>query len=85
MVNKFFMFDPLGGIKFFGTAEAARIAAEEVLELFRDESAEGWSDEVTEVCWGEVRQQVEETSRRPACAEYPAVLDEIVDYGFKDV
>ena len=39
------------------TEGEARAAAEHGLDYFRDESGEGWSEEVEHVCWGEIRQQ----------------------------
>lgn len=59
--SAWFSYDPEGhGMLFHDTADAARRAAESAMEVERDEaSAEfgGWSDLVTDICWGEVRQR----------------------------
>lgn len=61
--RKWFAHDPNGyGLTFHLTEEAARSAAEAALDAERDCSGDGWSANVDEVCWGEVRQRATLTS-----------------------
>jgi len=65
-MNKFFSYSPNGsGLGFHSTAEEARAAAESELDQERDLAGEGWSEEVGQICWGEVRQFAKE-SQTPA-------------------
>lgn len=48
------------------TEEAARKTAEEALDLERAEAGEGWSEDASSICWGEVKGWVEETDLGPA-------------------
>lgn len=88
-----FSYDPGDGFETHDTEAAARERAEKALQYYKDEAAgDGWSDEVTQVCWGKVAQQVEETSRkqRPPDSELDCGVDkdgtiwgewdEILDY-----
>lgn len=62
---KFFSYDPDVGMEFYATAEEARLRAMENLELHRDEAADdGWSEEIGELCWGEIKQAAIETERK---------------------
>ena len=56
-MNRFFSFDG-EGFETHDTPEAAKAAAEAWLDYYRDESGDGWSEEVTNIYWGEIRQQV---------------------------
>lgn len=80
--KRFFSYDPNAGIEFHATAAEAEAAADSVLDGYRDNAPEGWDENVESVCWGEVRQQVMETERRPATpddAYYPDCT-QVVDY-----
>lgn len=69
----YFSNDP-DGMQFHDSADAARHAAELTLETHRCEAEEdGWSDAVTDICWGEVRQRV---------AQIPTRAEDGVDYAF---
>ena len=67
------------------TEEEARDATKESFQCYQDEAYEGWSDDVTEVCWGEVRQAVVEISSCYVTKEDPRDWDEIVDYALKNI
>ena len=88
-----FSYDPCDGFETHATETAARERAEKALQYEKDEAAgDGWNEEVTQICWGKVAQQVEETSRkqRPPDSELDCGVDkdgtswgewdEIVDY-----
>lgn len=86
-MKKYFSYNPNGsGFCFHDTAGDARTEAEKALDAEAEEAAEGWSEEVTDICWGEVRQGVVEKNRRKATEEdccYPD-CDEFVEYAIED-
>lgn len=59
----YFSYDPDCGFEQHDTAEEARKAAETALDHYRDQAADGWSEEVESICWGEIRGSVRETER----------------------
>jgi hypothetical protein len=82
-IPRFFSYDPNGsGLTVHETAEAAKQEATEAFDGERDQAIDGWSDEVTQICWGELRGAVEETSRE----ETPGGdFDYRVEYALVDV
>ena len=54
---EYFGYCPRRGFKEFVTQEGAIEYAENSLKHFRNESGEGWDDEVAGICWGEIKQQ----------------------------
>lgn len=89
-MKKYFSNDPNGdGLVFHKAATVARAAAVEALVDERDRATGGeWSDEVTDICWGEVIEHVVETERRPVERDddgdpLNADVDEYVDYGLE--
>ena len=86
-VRRYFSFDPDGGIAFHVTAAAAKKRAEDALDEEREVSGDGWSESIEEICWGEVRGGVVETSRRPAteAEKTMSYCEEIVDYALVPV
>lgn len=55
----FFSYDPDTGIKFHYESEEAEEAAQAALDAERVCAGDGeWSDNVTDICWGEVSQSV---------------------------
>jgi hypothetical protein len=92
--GRWFSYDPdNNGFEIHDTEAAARKTAEEAISYEKEEaSSGGWSDSVTQICWGKVAQKVEETMRkkRPPEAELDCGVDkdgtnwgewdEIVDY-----
>lgn len=64
-MSAYFSYSPGTGFDTHKTLEEARAAAEEELAVFRDEAADGWSEEVTSICYGTVTGQVVESERMP--------------------
>ena len=54
---KFFSYCPDEGFETHNTAEEAKKAADDSIDSFRDNAEDGWSEEVDQVCWGEVKEQ----------------------------
>lgn len=89
---KYFSYDPEGdGFTLHNTAEEAKQAAENDLACHREWSCEGWSDSVSDVCWGEIKQmakKVREMTKEEA--EHVGIyvsndFDYICDYELGDV
>lgn len=63
----FFSYDPLNdGLQFHETLEQAQNKADESLKLYRHKASDGWPEDITEICWGEVCERVELISTDPA-------------------
>jgi hypothetical protein len=86
MPDRFFSYDPDNGFETHQTLEQAKSAAGKCLGSYRDDAHEGWADEVTGICWGEIKQIIAETERRPRTDEdnCDPDLDEFVDYKLVD-
>jgi hypothetical protein len=82
-MKRFFSFDPNAGFDTYNTAEEARIATEGFLDEEREEAGEGWSEEVTQICWGEIRQATKETDLGPA--PHGSDYDRYINYVLVDV
>lgn len=55
-----FSYDPGDGFETHDTESEARKRAEDALQYYKDEApSDGWSEEVTQVCWGKCAQKVE--------------------------
>lgn len=82
-MNRFFVYGYDGQFDTLETAEEAQSEAEAHLDIYRDESPDGWSEDAGSICWGEIRQsaQIVSRERAPEGSEF----DEIIDYGLKDV
>jgi len=80
---RFFVHDPECGDEFFDTAEEAKAHAESLLDEYRDGSGDGWNEIVTNICWGEVREQCVLMTCVPAPPG--SEFDEIWDFGFREV
>lgn len=84
-MKRFFSFDPEGDFELHDTAEQAQAAAQSSLDQYRDEAPDGWNENVDRVCWGEIREQVVETMRRPYDPKQDFFMDPececVVDYG----
>ena len=57
---KFFSYDPDDGFELHATEEDAKTRAQNAIDMYRDDAAEGWAEEVDGVCWGELRQAAAE-------------------------
>ena len=84
---RFFSYCPDCLFDIHRTAEEAKQAAEDHLEHYRNEAGDGWSEDVTGVCWGEIKQETVETERRARTDDdmCDPEFAEIVDYGLMDV
>ena len=86
--QRYFSYSCEEGIAFHPTETKAKEAAEQYLHDEREQACEGWSEEVEEICWGEVKGRVVEVFRRPREESDTFVssdCDEIVDYALLDV
>lgn len=60
----------------YDTEADAKDAAEAAFEFYRNNAGEGYDEELEYVAWGEVRERVVETLRRPWCEEAGCDLDD---------
>jgi hypothetical protein len=81
-VNRFFAYDPNGGgIDFFKTAKEAKDHASKAFDEEQNIAADdGWQEEVTSLCWGEIKEGVVEVSRRE---DESGKFDVIIEYALK--
>lgn len=85
---KYFSYCPDEGFELHETAEQAQEAVNNALDFERGEASEGWADYVDQFCWGELKQRVVETMRRPRTDEdtfVSADYDTIVGYALVNV
>lgn len=82
-----FSFDCENGIAFHDTEAEAKARAEESFDQARDFADEGWDENVTDICWGEVRGKVNEVpgSLRSPKPEDRTDFDLIIDYALTDI
>ena len=66
----------------FRSVSQSRYPAEESLQAYRDVADEGWDDEVTGVCWGEIKQETVELPTGELINDYG---DYVADYELRDV
>ncbi len=55
-VYKYFGYCPESGFETFETKKEAKGYALSSIDYFREEASEGWPDEVSNVCWGEIKE-----------------------------
>lgn len=60
MNNKYFTYDPDQGLETHPTAEKAKQEAEDFIDHYRDNEADGWDEFVEQVCWGVITEQAVE-------------------------
>ena len=88
-MNRFFSYCPDCGIDDHATAEEAEKHADGCLDHYRDDAPDGWDENVTSICWGEIKGSVLETERRPFNPETDHGIDPdckfVVDYGIVPV
>lgn len=93
MEYKYFAYCPDSGFETFQTREEAEKYAQEAIDWFRDSASEGWNEEVSGVCWGEIKQETVMTcckTVKEAEEELGVIIDATcysgyADYGLKDV
>lgn len=81
----FFSYVPEEGFELHSTEDGARDRAGKFLDAARlDAVTEGWPEDVIEICWGELRERVQEIGRRQAteedCLPDDFDSDEVVAY-----
>lgn len=81
-MSRYFARDADGNSETFDTEQQAREWAEGALECEADRAGDGWREEVTCICWGEIRQEVVQTSSRP---DESGRFDTIDEYELMDV
>ena len=81
----FFMFDPDNGFETYETAEEAKAAADEAIDYYRGEAGDGWPEEVSQVCWGEIKQETQQVGLRPLDKEDSGSCEMICDYELTDI
>ena len=71
------------GFATYKTEKEARESAENMLDDYRDDSQDGWSDDVESVCWGKIIEEAVQFF----CHKAPqgSQFDEICDYELKPV
>jgi hypothetical protein len=75
----YFSIDPDGYVEFHQTVEEAKKRAEGDLEHCQDCAAtDGWHEDVTNICWGEVKQRVVLESSTPTPGGRFDSIDEYV-------
>lgn len=84
---KYFGYCPESGFELFATAEEAKAYADLSLEWFRAEAGDGWGEQVDQICWGELKQEVVMTEHRPWTEEDGPVgqFDYYADYGLVNI
>lgn len=82
---KFFMYDPENGFETYKTAEEAKAAANEAIDYYRGDAGDGWPDEVSQVCWGEIKEEAQQTGLRHRNEEDSGSCDMICDYELTEI
>lgn len=74
-MSNFFCNTPDNGFETFDTEDEAKSNAQECIDYYRSEANEGWSDEVTQICWGKIEQQATEFDSKPLISELRSELN----------
>lgn len=87
MKFKYFGYDPECGFELFENAEQAKKYAEDAIAGYRDYACDGWSEEVDQVCWGELIQHTVMCNYRPIDPSNPREKEFslVCDYQLKDI
>ncbi|PWD66534.1 hypothetical protein [Pectobacterium parmentieri] len=85
MEYKYFCYDPDTGFETYKTEDEAKNAATDAIDYYRGDAADGWPDEVSQVCWGEVKQETIQVGLRPKDEEDKSNCDMICDYQLADI
>lgn len=91
MSYDYFCYDPETGFETHNTTEGAKQAAEDAIDYYRDHADEGWSEEVTGVCWGKILQRTVETASFSASEAkqngiyVPSGFSGVSEYGLIDI
>lgn len=68
-MKDFYSYDENEGFRRHATLDEAEAAAKSALEFYKDNAADGWPEETTEVCYGAVLGVVVETARKGRCLD----------------
>lgn len=79
---RYFSYSHATGFDTYETAGEAKKAAEESLQAYRDVADDMWDEEVTGVCWGEIKQEAVELPTGELINDYG---DYVADYELRDV
>ena len=79
---RYFAYSHDTGFERYETADEARKAAEESLRGYREAADDGWDEEVTGVCWGEIKQEIVELPTGEIINDYG---DYVADYELRAV
>lgn len=85
--HKYFSYCPESGFETFITAKEAEVSANESIDYFRDHADEGWDESVSQVCWGEIKQEVrvvDSKTIQEAEEDLGLILDTAVVSGYTD-
>lgn len=82
---KFFAYDSENGFEKFETAEQAEAHAKECIDWYRGEAADGWPDEVEQVCWGEIKAESTQVDLRKANRDDHSSCEMVCDYALVEV
>lgn len=82
-MGKYFSYDSECGFELFNTADEAQSYAQDMIDGFREEAAEGWPESVESVCWGEIKQQAQESTFNAGDEDDPD--KEYSDYHLEDI
>jgi len=63
--DRFFRYCPSCGFDTYENRDTAISEAEECIDHFRDSADDKWSDDVTLICWGEIKGEAVQVSSRP--------------------
>lgn len=86
----YFSYDSDSGFEIHKTKKEAEQAANDMIDYYRDNASEGWSDEVESVCWGIIKQESKMTEPEPITEKLREELcispdcDHICDYYLND-
>ena len=82
-MDKYFSYCDDTGFSTHNTEEAAKSAAKEYIADYRDKCDPEWNEEVSNTCWGQIRQGVIEIDTGETMDTHIGEVD-VVDYGFID-
>lgn len=78
-MEKYFAYHPDAGFYTYPTAELAKEDAELWIEEYREAADDGWSEDVENICWGEIKQQATEI-KTGAMIMFDGEESEAIDY-----
>lgn len=73
--NKFFCYDHESGFDTYDTKKEAKESAQRSIDYYRDKANEGWDEDVTQVCWGEIKQTATIFDSKPLTDELRSELN----------